>query len=238
MELLILVERRLEREALAALAVADGRFDPIPAPSLGTASRMLAERGAERYAALAEADYFAAFIQGLHLSSLPTIAVVLRNPQTPTVRSRRAGLWIDVACRDTPWRTIAATLLRGAAGTSSGRGKGDAAPMGSADGAKPIDAISEVKVSQPLTAAEATKDVARRGIACGAADDRRLASLTRRERQVLELVAGGASVRECAASLSIAVSTVDNHKSRLMRKLGVRKSSELVRFAFRVGIAP
>lgn len=69
-------------------------------------------------------------------------------------------------------------------------------------------------------------------------DDATLASLTRRERQVLEHIAAGASVRECAESLGIANSTVDNHKSRLMRKLGVRKSSEVVRFAFRVGIAP
>ncbi|MEM6798157.1 MAG: response regulator transcription factor [Planctomycetota bacterium] len=67
-------------------------------------------------------------------------------------------------------------------------------------------------------------------------DHDRYAELTPREQQVLELIAGGASVRDCAHTLEIAESTVDNHKSRLMKKLGVRKSVELVRFAFRIGI--
>ena len=67
--------------------------------------------------------------------------------------------------------------------------------------------------------------------------EQRLLGLTPRERQVLELIAQGLSVRECAAALKIAESTVDNHKSRLMKKVGVRKSTDLVRFAFRVGVA-
>ncbi|MEN1681489.1 MAG: helix-turn-helix transcriptional regulator [Planctomycetota bacterium] len=70
------------------------------------------------------------------------------------------------------------------------------------------------------------------------ADQERLRSLTRREQDVLEAIAGGASVRECAEALGIAESTVDNHKSRLMRKVGARRSLELIRFAYRVGIAP
>lgn len=63
-----------------------------------------------------------------------------------------------------------------------------------------------------------------------------LTSLTPREMEVLSLIALGNSVRECAERLALACSTVDNHKSRLMKKLGVHKSSELIRIAFREGL--
>ncbi|MBL8825948.1 MAG: response regulator transcription factor [Planctomycetaceae bacterium] len=63
-----------------------------------------------------------------------------------------------------------------------------------------------------------------------------LAALTPRELQVLRLVAQGYSVRECAEQLSISHSTVDNHKSRMMAKLNIHKSIELVYFAIRVGL--
>ena len=76
------------------------------------------------------------------------------------------------------------------------------------------------------------------GATLGSDGIERYAMLTRREQQVLELIASGASVRECAQTLHIAESTVDNHKSRLMKKLGVRKSIGLVRYAYQNGLAP
>jgi DNA-binding NarL/FixJ family response regulator len=60
--------------------------------------------------------------------------------------------------------------------------------------------------------------------------------LTPRETQVLRLIALGRSVRDCAGILDLAQSTVENHKSRLMKKLGVRKSQELTRLAIREGL--
>lgn len=65
----------------------------------------------------------------------------------------------------------------------------------------------------------------------------RLASLSARERQVLRLIAEGYSVRAIADLLHLAESTIDNHKSRLMKKLDVRKSVELARLAYRMGVA-
>jgi RNA polymerase sigma factor (sigma-70 family) len=61
--------------------------------------------------------------------------------------------------------------------------------------------------------------------------DSRLARLTPREREVLELVGRGLHAKEIAASLSISARTVEVHKSRLMDKLGARNVAELVRFA-------
>ena len=59
----------------------------------------------------------------------------------------------------------------------------------------------------------------------------KLARLTQREREVLELVGKGLHAKEIAASLGISARTVEVHKSRLMEKLEARNVSELVRFA-------
>jgi DNA-binding NarL/FixJ family response regulator len=59
------------------------------------------------------------------------------------------------------------------------------------------------------------------------------AGLTGREREVLLLVADGQSNKEVAASLGIGVKTAEAHRANLMRKLGVRSVSELVRYAIR-----
>lgn len=59
----------------------------------------------------------------------------------------------------------------------------------------------------------------------------RLAKLTHREREVLELVGKGLHAKEIATALNISVRTVEVHKARLMAKLEARNVSELVRFA-------
>jgi DNA-binding NarL/FixJ family response regulator len=63
-----------------------------------------------------------------------------------------------------------------------------------------------------------------------------VSKLTVREIEVLRLIALGNTVRECAEKLQLAPSTVDNHKARLMKKLGLHRTTELVRFAVREGV--
>ena len=63
-----------------------------------------------------------------------------------------------------------------------------------------------------------------------------VAQLSIRERQVMRLLAEGKAVRECAVILGLAHSTIDNHKSRLMKKLGIHKASELTCRAIREGL--
>ena len=58
---------------------------------------------------------------------------------------------------------------------------------------------------------------------------RRLETLTRREREILEQVAGGDTNKVIAADLGISVRTVELHRARGMRKLAVRSVAELVR---------
>ncbi len=65
-----------------------------------------------------------------------------------------------------------------------------------------------------------------------------LASLTPRELDVLICVARGDSVKKTAERLGISASTVDNHKSRMMRKLRVHKAVELTHLAMHAGLLP
>jgi FixJ family two-component response regulator len=63
----------------------------------------------------------------------------------------------------------------------------------------------------------------------------RLATLTAREREVLEHAAQGLHAKEIGARLGISSRTVEVHKTRIMEKLGVRNVAELVRFALAGG---
>ena len=60
-------------------------------------------------------------------------------------------------------------------------------------------------------------------------DARRLAALTRREREVLEQVAGGRTNKVIAAHLGISERTVEQHRAHGMSKLGVHTVPALVR---------
>lgn len=57
--------------------------------------------------------------------------------------------------------------------------------------------------------------------------------LSDREREVLVLLAEGLAIKEVAARLDLSSKTVDAHRSKLMRKLGLRDRSELIRYAIR-----
>ena len=60
--------------------------------------------------------------------------------------------------------------------------------------------------------------------------------LTRREKEVLSLVLAGATSREIAAHLCISPRTVENHRSNITRKLGMRNQVELLRYAAQFGL--
>jgi two-component system response regulator NreC len=62
--------------------------------------------------------------------------------------------------------------------------------------------------------------------------------LTAREREVLRLAAEGRSNAEVAALLFISRRTVETHRARAMKKLGLRNQVELARYAFERGIVP
>lgn len=61
-------------------------------------------------------------------------------------------------------------------------------------------------------------------------------TLSPREREVFHLVVDGSTTKEIARALGISVKTADNHRCRLMEKLGVHNTAELVRYAARRGL--
>jgi DNA-binding NarL/FixJ family response regulator len=65
-----------------------------------------------------------------------------------------------------------------------------------------------------------------------------LDSLSRRERQILELVAEGKSTADTAKALFLSPKTVDTYRSRMMHKLGIDNFAALVRFAIQHGVTP
>ena len=60
--------------------------------------------------------------------------------------------------------------------------------------------------------------------------------LTRREREILKLVAEGHTNREIASLLGISVRTVLGHRTNVMEKLDIHNRTELIKYAIRKGL--
>ena len=65
-----------------------------------------------------------------------------------------------------------------------------------------------------------------------------LDSLSRRERQILQLIAEGKTSAEVGAMLFLSPKTIDTYRSRMMHKLGIGDLPNLVKFAIQNGITP
>jgi DNA-binding NarL/FixJ family response regulator len=69
----------------------------------------------------------------------------------------------------------------------------------------------------------------------GRAQDK-AALLTRRQREILQLLAAGKTAKEIGVILGISARTVESHKYELMEALGVERSAELVQYAVKHGL--
>jgi two-component system, NarL family, response regulator NreC len=87
----------------------------------------------------------------------------------------------------------------------------------------------------PRLASVLVKDViAKRSTKAGST--RPVNILSRRELQVLRLVARGYTSAEIAERIFVGVKTVETYRSRLAEKLGLRTRSEVIRFAVQMGL--
>lgn len=114
-------------------------------------------------------------------------------------------------------------------------GHGDAASARSALKSGAVDFLEKPLDEEQLVAAVGSaleRDAKRRAEKVGGTEaSSRLARLTPRERQVMDLAAAGRHNREIGEALGISPRTVEVYKARLMEKLQARNLSELIRFA-------
>ena len=66
---------------------------------------------------------------------------------------------------------------------------------------------------------------------------RRELALSQRQVQVLRLIAEGYSNKQIAAKLRLSIKTIETHRIQVMRRVGIRGTAGLVRYAIRIGLA-
>ncbi len=97
-----------------------------------------------------------------------------------------------------------------------------------------IDAIKQVLAGQkyvtPLIASEWAQDLAER------VDQTQKLTLTPRQREVLQLVIEGCTMKEIANRLGISARTAESHKYEIMEGFGVDSTAELVQYALKLGL--
>jgi len=96
-------------------------------------------------------------------------------------------------------------------------------------GAGLIDAIRQVAMGRSLIDPSVIDQVMAR-VREGSASDKRLAALTERERQVLDLIAQGMTNRQIGEQLFLAEKTVKNYVSSLLAKLGMDRRTQAAVF--------
>jgi DNA-binding NarL/FixJ family response regulator len=62
--------------------------------------------------------------------------------------------------------------------------------------------------------------------------------LTTRQRQVLQLIAEGRTMKEIATSLNVSARTAESHKYQMIEALSLRTTADLVRYAVQMGLVP
>ena len=60
--------------------------------------------------------------------------------------------------------------------------------------------------------------------------------LTPRQREVLQLIAEGKTMKEIASLLNISTRTAESHKYEMMQELGVERTAELIQYAIKIGL--
>jgi DNA-binding NarL/FixJ family response regulator len=98
-----------------------------------------------------------------------------------------------------------------------------------------LAAVDSLRQHKPFLTSAVTEfmldDYLRRG--AGPLDDVAPATVTAREREIIQLIAEGQSNKQAAATLGVSVKTIEAHRANIMRKLRLRSVSDLVRYAIR-----
>jgi two-component system, NarL family, response regulator LiaR len=99
-----------------------------------------------------------------------------------------------------------------------------------------MDAIRAVMRGEIYLSPQIAGVVVRGFLGGGGAKNPGYAVLTRREREVLQLVAEGRTTKEMAAQLGVSVKTIEACRSHIMAKLDLHSIAELTKYAIREGL--
>jgi DNA-binding NarL/FixJ family response regulator len=106
----------------------------------------------------------------------------------------------------------------------------------SSAGEELIAAIHEVVKGRAYVTPLITKDVLNFLMGAARLPDHLAVKLTPRQREVLQLIAEGRTMKEVASILNISARTVESHKYEMMEALGVQTNAELVQYAIKIGL--
>jgi DNA-binding NarL/FixJ family response regulator len=97
---------------------------------------------------------------------------------------------------------------------------------------KAIEAIRVIMTGRRFLSERVSAKMMDRILGDGLQPEASFESLSDREVEVLELIGNGASSREIAERFHLSIKTVESHREHLKTKLGLKRSSELVNYAF------
>ena len=100
-----------------------------------------------------------------------------------------------------------------------------------------IDAIEEVSAGRFYLCSKVSKYIVQGFLGKTSSRKRDGSGLTPKEKEVLQLIAEGCSSKQIAKAFNLSLNTIHVHRNNIMKKLGIHKQTELVRFAIKEGIA-
>lgn len=100
-----------------------------------------------------------------------------------------------------------------------------------------IAAIQQARQGRAFVTSLLAKDLITLLIESGSAPAAAAAALTPRQREVLQLIAEGRTLKEVAGILHISPRTAESHKYEMMQNLGVKTTAELIHYAIRAKMA-
>ena len=157
-----------------------------------------------------------------HNALLQSVKTTARRLKVACGRSAFAG--IEVGLRDQDHARLRATLGEAAFEAAYRHGRtlsqADAIALATRAAEPCSGAVSAVTVP---SASQATADGA-------------VGPLSEREREIVALLAGGATDAQIAGRLFLSVNTVRSHLDRIRDKTGARRRPELIRYAIQAGI--
>ena len=100
-----------------------------------------------------------------------------------------------------------------------------------------VDAIREVAGGRFYLCSKVSKYIVQGFLGKTTARKRDVTGLTPKEKEVLQLIAEGYSSKQIAKTFNLSLNTIHVHRNNIMKKLGIHKQAELVRYAIKEGIA-